>query len=108
MTTNIYTYAPNPYNTITNSTITASSTASVSMVKSAPLNINQGTDAEVSFTADGKIATVINSTDIKEMIDVINLMKRFMIDVASDPEISERYPYIKEAAFDWVVNGLKR
>ena len=64
--------------------------------------------AVLKFGTDGKIETPHGDISLKDLVTVTKLMKRVMIDMAKDAELSERLPYIKEAAYDWVVDELTK
>ena len=58
---------------------------------------------------DGTITTP-NAGSIKadDWIETIQLMRQFIIDVSKDPELSEKFPYLKEAAHGWLMKELRK
>ena len=73
-----------------------------------PLVIKTANQGNISFHDDGTIHTESDSIPVSELIEVTKLMKRFIMDVANDPELSGKYTYITEAAHSWVVKELTK
>lgn len=71
------------------------------------INDNNGNNM-ITFDTTGYIKTPYGDISVKEWINITQLMKRIMMDVANDSELSKRLPYVKEAAYDWVVEELRK
>jgi hypothetical protein len=67
-----------------------------------------GGDAIITFHKDGRIETQGGTIQAHELTAVIKLMKRMMTDIANDEELSARFPYIKDAAYEWVMDELRK
>ena len=61
-----------------------------------------------SITNDGKFVYGDQSVRIEDVLKAVTLMKKLAFDVAVDPELSKKLPYLKDAAHNWVMNDLKR
>ena len=61
-----------------------------------------------TITTDGKFVYGDESVRIEDVLKAVTLMKKLAFDVAVDPELSKKLPYLKDAAHDWVMNDLKR
>lgn len=62
----------------------------------------------LSFQDDGVIETAAGSIKADEWIQIVNLMKQFIMDVANDEETAKKYPYLKDAAHIWLMNDLRK
>jgi hypothetical protein len=79
-----------------------------SLQQSALTVMDTNGDAIITFHKDGRIETEGGSIQAKDLTAVIKLMKRMMTDIASDEELSARFPYIKDAAHEWVMDELRK
>lgn len=75
---------------------------------SGALTINSGGENVITFHKDGIIETSSGKIHANDWIQVINIMKQFIVDVANDPETSEKYPYIKDMAHTWMIDNLSK
>jgi len=58
---------------------------------------------------DGTITTPgAGSIHADEWIETIKLMKQLIMDIGRDPELSEKFPYLKEAAHKWLMKELSK
>lgn len=57
---------------------------------------------------DGTITTPAGSIHTDDWIETIKLMKQFILDVSNDPELSNKFPYLKEAAHNWLMKELRK
>jgi hypothetical protein len=73
-----------------------------------PLTIRTANNGSIEFCNDGTIRTESDSIPISELIEVTKIMKRFIMDIANDPELSGKYAYITDAAHTWVVKELTK
>jgi hypothetical protein len=65
-------------------------------------------EAIITFHTDGRIETIGGTIQARDLTAVIKLMKRMMTDIANDEELSARFPYIKDAAHEWVMDELRK
>lgn len=70
------------------------------------LTINNGSDSVLTFRKNGEIESRRGKITVDEWIVIINLMKQFIIDVSSDEETANKYPYLKDAAHQWMIDKL--
>lgn len=61
----------------------------------------------IVFSADGTITTKAGTITSEDWITVIQLMKRLIMDMSKDPDTVSKYPYIQDAAHDWMMTELK-
>ena len=57
---------------------------------------------------DGTISTKAGSIAADDWIEITKIMKQFIIDVARDPELSAKLPYMKDAAEGWLMKELRK
>lgn len=90
---------------------TTSSTGSTWLSHSTNLSPNAiqigAHDPAITFAMDGTIKTRAGTITAEDWIMVVKLMKRFIMDVANDPETASKYPYMKDAAHTWLIDELK-
>ena len=79
-------------------------------VQQGGLVINNSTKPEkiFSITTDGRFTYGTESVKIDDLLRTIKLVKKLAFDVAADPELSKKLPYLKDAAHDWVIDDLKQ
>ncbi len=65
-------------------------------------------EAIITFHTDGRIETKGGSIQARDLTAVIKLMKRMMTDMANDGELAKKFPYIKDAAHEWVMDELRK
>jgi len=65
-------------------------------------------EALLTFHKDGIIETQHGKIHIEDWITIIQLMKQFIFDIGQDPELSNRYPYLKDAAHSMMMRDLKK
>lgn len=109
--------------TISNTTITgggSGSTVAQNNIQILPLNTGgttgpsafhiQGKDGpSLIITYDGKVISESgNSITVEEWIETVKVMRQFVIEVARDEEMSQRYPFLREAAHQWMMDEIKR
>lgn len=75
---------------------------------SGALSIHNGTENVITFHKNGIIETAAGKIHTDDWIQIIMLMKRFIMDVANDPETAEKYPYIKDMAHTWMMDKLSK
>jgi hypothetical protein len=65
---------------------------------------------DLVFTGDNNSTLSANDETINvgELIQIAKLMKRVMIDIANDSELSEKLPHVKDAANQWLLDELKK
>lgn len=61
----------------------------------------------IVFNTDGTITTKAGTITSEDWITVIQLMKRLIMDMSKDPDTVSKYPYIQDAAHDWMMTELK-
>lgn len=49
-----------------------------------------------------------NSVEINELVEITTLLKRVMLDISLDPELSKRFPYVKDATQEWLMKELRK
>lgn len=54
------------------------------------------------------IITEHNSISVDDLIVIVSTMGKLLIDIAKDDELSERYPYLRDAAFRLALDRLKK
>jgi hypothetical protein len=81
---------------------------SVGSQNAGTLTINNGQESVITFHKDGIIETTAGKIHASDWIQIINVMKQFIMDVANDPETAEKYPYIKDMAHTWMMDKLKK
>lgn len=87
------------YNTVLN-------TNNGSLVSPALSITNDNGNPLLSFRKDGIIETSAGNISVEDWIVIITVMKQFIIDVAKDDEAVKKYPYLKDAAFQMLMNKL--
>lgn len=65
-------------------------------------------EAIITFHTDGRIETKGGTIQARDLTAVIKLMKRMMTDIATDEELAKKFPYIKDAAHEWVMDELRK
>lgn len=65
-------------------------------------------EAIITFHTDGGIETKGGTIQARDLTAVIKIMKRMMTDMANDEELAEKFPYIKDAAHEWVMDELRK
>lgn len=63
---------------------------------------------DFSIHNDGRLEYQGQFIKIQDLFIAVNLIKKLAFDVATNPELSEKLPYLKDAAHDWVINDLKK
>lgn len=64
------------------------------------------TESVLTIYQNGVIATPNGDITIKSWIETIQIMRRLIIDLSQDPELSGKFPYLKDAAHQWMMDGL--
>ena len=64
-------------------------------------------ESTIVFNADGTITTKAGTITTEDWITVIQLMKRLIMDMSKDPDTVSKYPYIQDAAHEWMMTELK-
>lgn len=70
--------------------------------------IRGDTEPVLSINQDGTIVTKSGTISVDDWIQVVKLMRQFIIDVANDEETAKKYPYLKDAAHQWMMNELRK
>lgn len=65
-------------------------------------------DALLKIGLDGNISNDNHTVTVNEWLEVVKLMKQFIIDISQDEETAAKYPYLKEAAYRWMIEELKK
>lgn len=61
----------------------------------------------IVFNTDGTITTKAGTITSEDWITTVRLMKRLIMDMSKDPDMVSKYPYIQDAAHEWLMKELK-
>jgi hypothetical protein len=75
---------------------------------SSAFQIRNDTEPVLQISQDGLITTKAGTVSVDDWIQVIKLMKQFIVDVSNDEETSKKYPYLKDAAHQWMMDELRK
>lgn len=75
---------------------------------SSAFQIRNNTEPVLEISQDGTITTRDGTISVGDWIQVIKLMKQFIIDVSNDEETAKKYPYLKDAAHQWMIEELRK
>jgi hypothetical protein len=64
-------------------------------------------DPVITFKLDGDIVTKAGTITADDWISVTKVMKQLIMDMSQDEELASKYPYIRDAAHNWMMNKLK-
>jgi hypothetical protein len=65
-------------------------------------------DPVVTFALDGNITTRAGTITAEDWVTTIKVMKRLIMDMSQDQELVSKYPYIRDAAYTWLMEELKK
>jgi phage gpG-like protein len=73
-----------------------------------PNAIQIGTpEPTITFHHNGDITTKAGTITAEDWISVVKVMKQLIMDMSQDEELVSKYPYIRDAAHNWMMNKLK-
>jgi hypothetical protein len=72
------------------------------------IEIKQGDDSIVAFNTDGTITSPAGAITVEDWIETVQLMKQLIVDIAQDPELAARFPYLEAAAHRWMITTLRK
>lgn len=75
---------------------------------SSAFQIRNNAEPVLQIDLDGKITTKAGTISVEDWIQVVKLMKQFIVDVSNDEETSKKYPYLKDAAHQWMMDTLRK
>lgn len=75
---------------------------------STAFQIQNNSEPVVSFGTDGIVTTKAGEISVDDWVQVIKLMKQFIIDVSQDEETAKKYPYLRDAAHQWMMDELRK
>lgn len=99
-----------------NTNVNLNKTYTISNTGNSPiLTVGQQTGAALSIQGDMEF-TKSNSflevdgerVSVRDLVKMTQMFKRLMFDIANDPELAARFPYVKEGAHEWAIEVLKK
>jgi len=75
---------------------------------SSAFQIRNNAEPVLQIDLDGKITTKAGTISVNDWIQVVKLMKQFIVDVSNDEETAKKYPYLKDAAHQWMMDELRK
>ena len=65
-------------------------------------------DPVITFYTNGNITTKAGNITAEDWVTTIKIMKKLIMDMSQDEELSSKYPYIRDAAHSWMMEELKK
>jgi hypothetical protein len=88
--------------------ITSNGAISGATQYSSAFQIRNNAEPVLQIDLDGKITTKAGTISVEDWIQVVKLMRQFIIDVSNDQETAKKYPYLKDAAHQWMMDELRK
>jgi len=62
----------------------------------------------LDISYDGVITTKAGTISIDQWVASTNVMTKLIMEMSKDDELSNKYPFIRDAAHEWLVNDLQK
>jgi hypothetical protein len=115
MSTNIHPgYGAIPVNSagaVGSSGLYMSSNGSKPVWSTSPTNAIQigNPDPVLIFNVDGTIKSASGNTiSVEDWMMTVKVMKKLIMEMSKDDEVAKKYPFVRDAAQDWLMEELKK
>ena len=72
-------------------------------------NATLSVHGDMEFTkSESYLQSGENTVAVNDIIIMTKLFKRMITDIANDPILAKRLPYVADAAHEWLLNDLKK
>jgi hypothetical protein len=65
-------------------------------------------NSTVTFTNDGEIVTAEGAIKINDLIVMVTIFKKLVVELSQDRDVVKKYPYIQDLAHTWLIEELSK